>query len=369
VIALHLKQARPDLKIAVIDASEEAVPHTWCLFESDVEGGFGSLPVPLDHHWPGYSVVFPGFERKLKTGYGCLTSSSLRSALREAIGDGLIVANAEMVGLERVTLSDGRILDGRVVLDGRGDRRSLHLDLAWQKFIGLELQLRRPHGLTEPIVMDATVRQIDGFRFLYVLPLAPDRVLVEDTRYSDGPDLDRIGIAAEVLRYARGRGWRPEAVVAREEGVLPIVLGGDIARFWDEPGRDASQVGMRGAFFHPTTGYSFPDALRTARIVAENLDRGPLQLASTLKAASISRWRAGSFYRLLNRMLYQAAVPGERYRILQRFYGLPEPLIERFYAGRSTLADRARILFGRPPVPIGRAMRAAFKLRIRHAAN
>jgi lycopene beta-cyclase len=42
--------------------------------------------------------------------------------------------------------------------------------------------------------------------------------------------------------------------------------------------------------------------------------------------------------------------------VLERFYRLPQPLIERFYAGEATLADKARILAGKPPVPIRRAL-------------
>ena len=37
---------------------------------------------------------------------------------------------------------------------------------------------------------------------------------------------------------------------------------------------------------------------------------------------------------------------------------LPGPLVERFYAGRSSWADRARVLCGKPPVPIAGALRA-----------
>jgi lycopene beta-cyclase len=44
--------------------------------------------------------------------------------------------------------------------------------------------------------------------------------------------------------------------------------------------------------------------------------------------------------------------------VFARFYRLPEPLIERFYAGRSTFGDRARILCGRPPLPLTRALGA-----------
>jgi lycopene beta-cyclase len=42
--------------------------------------------------------------------------------------------------------------------------------------------------------------------------------------------------------------------------------------------------------------------------------------------------------------------------VLQRFYGFAQDLIERFYGGRLTRADKLRILSGIPPVPIHRAL-------------
>ena len=59
---------------------------------------------------------------------------------------------------------------------------------------------------------------------------------------------------------------------------------------------------------------------------------------------------------MLTKMLFAAARPEQRYRMLERFYRLPQPLIERFYAGRSTPADALRILAGKPPVPISSAL-------------
>jgi lycopene beta-cyclase len=53
-----------------------------------------------------------------------------------------------------------------------------------------------------------------------------------------------------------------------------------------------------------------------------------------------------------------AAAPEQRWRVFARFYRLPENLIERFYAGRSTRADQARVLCGKPPVPVLGAIRA-----------
>ena len=42
--------------------------------------------------------------------------------------------------------------------------------------------------------------------------------------------------------------------------------------------------------------------------------------------------------------------------MLSRFYRLPEPLIERFYAGKLTRMDRLRIVTGKPPIPIRDAL-------------
>ncbi len=56
-------------------------------------------------------------------------------------------------------------------------------------------------------------------------------------------------------------------------------------------------------------------------------------------------------------MLFDAD-PAERYRIFEHFYRVPEDLVERFYAVRSTPLDRLRVLCGKPPMPIPRAIAA-----------
>ncbi len=237
------------------------------------------------------------------------------------------------------------------MVDGRGVRPSPHLALGFQKFLGQEVRTAAPHGLAEPIVMDATVSQIDGYRFLYVLPFDETTLLVEDTRYADGPALDTAGMRAAIADYAAAQGWQVAEVLREEEGVLPVALDGDIAAFWH--GREAlPAVGLRAALFHPTTGYSLPDAARLADRVAlaERLDAAGL--AALIRDHSVALWRRRAFFRRLNRMLFRAARPEHRYRVLQRFYRLPQPLVERFYAGRPSWLDKLRIMAGKPPVPV-----------------
>ena len=140
----------------------------------------------------------------------------------------------------------------------------------------------------------------------------------------------------------------------------PIVLSGDIEAFWEEGRESVPRSGMRAALFHPTTGYSLPHAVRLADAVAASSELSSSALRALTRGHSREAWRRQSFFRLLNRMLYRGAEPGSRYRVLEHFYRLPEDLIGRFYAGRLTVWDKLRVLTGRPPIPLGRAFKAAF---------
>jgi lycopene beta-cyclase len=120
---------------------------------------------------------------------------------------------------------------------------------------------------------------------------------------------------------------------------------------------------MRAGLFHPLTGYSLPDAVRTAALVAEAGDLSGEALHDLLYRHARSTWRGRGFYRTLAAMLFKAARPEERYRVLERFYRLDERLIARFYAARSTPFDKVRVLAGKPPVPLKGALMAVLGTR------
>jgi lycopene beta-cyclase len=359
LIALRLKRSRPDLKIIMLERdSRIGGEHTWCHFATDVSPAISDWLGPLIvHDWPGYDVRFPAHRRTLATHYRSITSDRLHEVMSELMGaDAWLGVEASEVKAESVRLVDGRRLAAPLVIDARGPRRSTHLALGWQKFLGQEVRLAAPHSLTRPIVMDATVAQLDGYRFLYMLPTGPDRMLIEDTRYSDGPALDRAALAADIAAYAAAQSWQVAEIVREEVGVLPIALAGDIEAYWAEEKPGAADAGMRAALFHPTTGYSLPDAARQAEAIAGLPQLTTEAVRAAIIGISKSAWQRRAFYRLLNRMLFRAAAPDRRYKVLERFYRLPAPLIERFYAGEATLADKMRILSGKPPVPITRAL-------------
>ena len=359
LIALRLAELRPELRVAVVDAGDSiGGNHTWSSFEADITPAQVAWTAPLiEHRWDRYSIRFPAHTRTLVAGYRSATSARLAAAVTAVLPAERVLLGAPIVAVTptAVTLADQQVLSAAAVIDGRGHAPSAALDLRAQKFLGLEVELTGPHGLDGPVIMDATVPQLDGYRFVYTLPFGPQTVLVEDTYYSDGNDLASDVLRARVFDYIAAQGWQVKRVIREETGVLPIALDGNIAAFLDA-GDSVPAAGMRAALFNPITGYSFPDAVRTADLVASLPDLGAAALYAALRHHSESTWATRKYYRLLNRMLFHAAEPAKRYKVLQRFYRLDAGLVRRFYAGQSTAWEKLRILIGKPPVPMQRAL-------------
>ncbi|MBX2805317.1 MAG: lycopene beta-cyclase CrtY [Hyphomicrobiales bacterium] len=357
--AYRLKTSRPDANVLVIESGPTlGGNHTWSLHRTDLTPEQNKWLSPFIRYcWDGQQVRFPGYERSLSTQYQSITSERMHSVTAGALGNAILLnTQVRSLGEAEVVLENGETLTARCVIDGRGPVASRHLDLGFQKFAGLELQLNQPHGLAKPTIMDATPSQDDGYRFVYTLPFSEETVLIEDTYYANGPALDREVLHRKILDYAARRNWSVSNVIRSEEGTLPILLGGDIDRFWSEGGSGAARIGLRACLFHPTTGYSLPDAVRTADALAALPELTTQGAAARIEALSKQLWKRGGFYRMLNRFLFLAAKPERRVEIMQRFYTFHEPLIERFYAGRLTPADKARILVGRPPVSVFSAL-------------
>ena len=362
MIALALKAKHPALDVRLIDAAPVVGGnHLWSFFGSDVaQSDRWIVALLVVHAWRGYDVRFPAHERTIDATYYSIESTRLDHEVRRVLPPHALMLGRKVSGASAtaVVLADGDRIEATGVIDARGAGDLSLLDLAWQKFLGRELALSVPHESPRPMVMDATIPQIDGYRFVYCLPFSAKRMFVEDTYYSDTPDLDIPVLGARIDEYVAGRGWDVESVVREESGVLPVAMGGDFEAYWRSGGARVAKAGMRAGMFHPTTGYSLPDAVRTASMLASLSDFSGVKLHDATHTMARATWKSRGFYRMLDTMLFRAAEPEERYRILERFYRLSPSLIGRFYAGRSTLSDKARVLTGKPPVPIVRAVRA-----------
>lgn len=349
LIALAVLDRCPGARIAVVERGDTlGGNHTWCFHADDLPADAQRFVAPLVvARWPRYQVRFPDMSRILEHAYSAITSERFHHVVSQRLASApgsraVTGVTAHWLAPDRVVLDNGDQLTGWVV-DARGPATTAPPSGAgFQKFVGLEVELTTPGRFEHPLVMDATCDQHDGYRFVYVLPFGERRLLVEDTYFSDRPDLDPERLRARVREYLARHRLEIARVVREESGVLPMP--------WSDPGIDPSarpiRVGYRGGWFHPATGYSFPLAVRLARAFAFAAPSPPAAGLADLQRRQRPQIR---FARLLNWMLFRAVQPDQRWRIFARFYRLPEATIRRFYALETTPTDRARIVVGRPP--------------------
>lgn len=349
---LALRHYQPQLRVGVVEAGAAlAGNHTWCLHQSDVPRSVWRWLQPaVAHQWPGYQVAFPELERRVALPYAAILSERFAQLVQGALqaGQGALWLNqpVQSCSARSVLLANGQVLRAQRVIDARGALPVSPAASGFQKFVGHEVELTAPHRLTEPMLMDARVAQRDGLRFVYVLPFGPTRLLVEDTVFSDRPQLDRDGMTRAIERYCAERGWTVAKLIRQEAGVLPMPW-----RVTQLPAGDVLAGGTRGGWFHPLTGYSLPEAARLADALAQ------LPLAHWEPAVWRS-WHAQlarrtTLARTMCFALFQLAEPADRVAMLARFYRRDDVVVARFYGLQSTLLDAWRIFAGRPP----RAMR------------
>jgi lycopene beta-cyclase len=362
LIAFALRRARPDISVRLIEAGPTlGGNHRWSWFASDLspEGEALMAAFPTVRWDGGYDVAFPAYRRHLPTPYRSLASADFAAALARELDPETIVAGqtVEALAPDGVTLAGDARIVARTVIDCRGFAPTPHLFGGWQVFLGRHMRTAASHGVERPVIMDATVDQRGGYRFVYILPLAADELFIEDTYYQDAPRLDRPALVRRIDDYCASHGWSGETL-GEETGILPVLTGGNFAR-WQSERRVAgvARAGAHAGFLHPLTSYTLPFAVETALAVARDADLPGSAMAAMLEDWARAHWRKTGFYRRLGAMLF-AAEPAQRRRVFERFYRLDARLIERFYAAQSTAVDRLRVLCGKPPVHVGTAISA-----------
>jgi lycopene beta-cyclase len=341
-----LQSQFPHLKILVLEKNAElSQSHTWCFHEADLPPGTWSwLKNYVTKSWKGYEVRFPTYTRKLNSPYHALVSKQFTALVLEKFKEN-IRFNAQVLNStdSLVQLSPSEVLHAELVIDASGWPQIPKDRVAYQKFVGLDVELEQAHGLESPILKDVTLPQTDGYRFIYTLPWSETSCLIEDTYYSNSPHLDEKTLTQDLENYARSQGWKIKKINRVEVGCLPLAL-------YNLSASSHYAIGAKSLCFNPVTGYTLP---QTLALMQKFYDMKTASKDEIL--AAILTWKTElnsqtKYLRLLNRMMFLIAKPHLRYKILERFYALDEGLIHRFYGTRLSFRDKLRILSGKPPV-------------------
>jgi lycopene beta-cyclase len=167
--------------------------------------------------------------------------------------------------------TSGGVYRARKVFDSRppqylpADRNEAHL---LQSFTGYVVVTEKPVADADCIdLMDFDVEQSGYTQFVYVLPFASDRMLVELTRFGAQPV--RLAEAAPILDRYITRRFGNYTIAGTETGCIPMSTAA--IRCEAVPG--VIPIGGRAGAVKPSTGYAFKNMFRHAESICEALQK------------------------------------------------------------------------------------------------
>ncbi len=385
--ALRLAQIHPEKKVLLLERGERlGGNHTWSFHESDLAGPAVENDGPtkvenlwlkplISKTWNSHEVRFPKVNRVSETPCHLIRAADFHASLTKILGRGVrLNCDVRRITESEVEISSGEILRAPLIVDASGitpsqqtSRSFAGASCGWAKFIGFDLKLQRPHGLTRPLLADAAVPQMDGMRYFTCFPLDELRLLIKENFLSASPDLNHERISRSILAYAERSGWKIDSIEKTESAHMPLPL---YALTYDKPGDEDVEfdgedftnrlpvlISTGSGWFHSATSESLPDAVRIADFICTLPQLRTGEVRAELRKFRHAWIEQQRFYRLLNRLIFRAVEPSLRYQIIERFYGLRDDLVERYFAGTSTRADRTKLLGAKPMVRPGRATR------------
>jgi len=250
-----------------------------------------------------------------------------------------------------VVLTDAGALRVDLVFDSRpaaapaGAARSSPPPVALrQTFVGQVVRTARP--LFDPAtatLMDFRVPPLEGLPFMYALPFAPDRALVESTAFAPCavPDAEHHRRIAE---YLARQGAGVYTIEAEERGDLLMTTAPFLARL----GPRHYALGVAGGGLRPSSGYGFARMQRHAARVA----------AAVVRGAPIPARVSTPKYTFLDAVFLDAlgqSWPLARESFVRLFDRVPPRALVRFMQDESTALDDLALVLALPTAPYARA--------------
>ncbi|MFN4129009.1 MAG: lycopene cyclase family protein [Paracoccaceae bacterium] len=236
--------------------------------------------------------------------------------------------------------TDAGTLTANHVVDTRPPRR---VPSYGQFFLGWEIHTERAVFDPDRVhLMQFRKARSRGVDFVYTLPFARDRALVEVTSFapeSPGPVQFKAWLESEIAALDPGH----FEVLRREAGALPMQVG-----FSDSREAGVIGMGLSGGAARASTGYAFTRIQAQADHVFHALQRG----------MSPHPRLDGSATRFMDRVFLQVlqTMPDRGPAMFESlFRNAPPDRLERFLSGSTQVIDRLSVMTSLPTLPFIRA--------------
>lgn len=329
---------------------------SWCFWAPDTHTGSAWV----SHSWPRWlfgrqgattrSQSCPGYRyqyiRSSDFYQGSLATIQAWPSIDLKLGESVVDLRPLEQGWQ-VTTTAGTYLAKQVVDTRPPPKQRRDQSPLQQCFLGAEIQLTHARCTdTKAAELMTDMRTVNGeFCFSYVLPFAPNRLLVEVTFFARTPP-PRASLESLLMQLIADRGWADATILRTEFAELPMGLP-------DEPASDQKQpllAGLRGGALRPSSGYGFLRIQHWASHCAQRYNTD-----STL----VNQTTSGFWLQKMDQLFLSVLQtnPARAAEIFDRLLGntKPERFI-RFMNDEASLSDCLHVVACLPKTPFLKAL-------------
>lgn len=339
LLAYRLSQCLPHVPFKVLSASGSFEENCSFSFrETEISPPAKSWLEPIvSYKWSHHSVLMDEHRRTFKGPISVVLPGQLSQLFRRSH---TIERLPEGSALEKL------LDEASFIIDTRPDPRQK--TKCYRHTVGIVVELREEHRLSQPVTMNTMVRQMGIFRHLQYFPMGEHTLLVKDIRYTKEPGFDQTAREEELLWEVRKQ-WRIKDAIHHEHESVMIPSGK--LRPWNY-GRVISLAGL----INPVTADRFAEAVRLVdRMVETSFRLG--ELKQVIQDYRQEREREKRLSRLLVKLIYHTPEAEKRLQLMEYLFKLPAPAVERFLGGNLGVVDLSRAMLMSPPFPLMAALR------------
>ncbi|MFI4819042.1 MAG: lycopene beta-cyclase CrtY [Enterobacterales bacterium] len=345
LIAIRLKQHFPDLDILLIEKNLNInINKTWSFNFTDINLIKNNWIFPIiDNFWNKYIVNFKNYRRIINTEYLTITSYKFYKFIIKYFEKKILFKYVvSILSDHSVKLNNNIILNADIIFDGRGYKKNNNKNLCFQFFFGQEFKLNKYHNIKNPTIMDSTISQKYGYRFLYILPISPYSFIIEDTIYLNSKNLNIKINNNNIFKYIVKNKFNLNKILREEKGKIPIYLYDNFNIFIKNIKIPCS--GLRAGLLNNTTGYSFKYSIFLSNKISKINKFTSYYLNKLIINISYKIWNDNLFLRILNSIFFYKNVFFKKKNIIKNFYKLSDNLINNLFSCKLNLFEKIKIL-------------------------
>lgn len=277
-LAFYLNESNlRNKKILIIDRDEKNTnDHTWCFWEKKKSAFEEIVFRRWDKFWFHGTRDFSELLELEKYEYKMIRAIDFYEfvipKLKQNPNVTFVQADISAVQNDLVITDKGEFIADEYVFDSwtRKKYDNVKYHNLWQHFLGWEIETNENvFNADEPTLFDFRVEQKNECRFIYILPIAENRALIEFTIFSDNlikREEYKENLRKYILEVLKVEKYK---IKETEFGVIPMS---------DEPHEEfpnpkTIRIGTSGGYVKPSTGYSFQRTQRRLQKLVETLSK------------------------------------------------------------------------------------------------